>query len=70
MGGLSIDPTAGVNRRTVVVCLPVAAWRFLETEADILNNNLSAHVSSMLLCALQVQGREPVKGDLVKERPS
>jgi len=59
MSGLLVAGNADVRRRTVVLCLPYAAWDFLETEADVRNANLSAHVSDMLLCALRVRGFTP-----------
>jgi len=47
------------SKRVVGVTLPAAAWDFLEMEADVRMKNLSAHVSDMLLTALQVQGYKP-----------
>lgn len=54
------------SRRAVAVTLPRAAWEFLEAEADFRRANLSAHVSDMLLCALQVRGYVPARERLTK----
>ena len=45
-----------ISRRLVAVKLPVALWGCLEAEADFRNANLSAHVSDLICCALNVQG--------------
>ena len=47
------------RRRLVSVRLPLRAWSMMETEADAMGNNLSKHVSKMLLTALRVRGYDP-----------
>ena len=55
MSGLVIAGDPDVRKRVVAVSLPLAAWDYLESEADFRRANLS----DMLLCALRVQGYTP-----------
>lgn len=68
MSGLVVSGEPDVRKRIVAVNLPLAAWDFLETEADFRHANLSAHVSDMLLCALRVQGYVPARELLPKNK--
>jgi hypothetical protein len=64
MAGIVIEGDPDERKRVVAVNLPLAAWEFLESEADFRRANLSAHVSDMLLCVLRVQGYAPSRESL------